>query len=432
MINLIKTHLTTPLYLNGYVLVAMRVLSTLFGFIFWALAARFMSSTDVGLASGTLSAAMLLSGIAILGLGYAVVKYLSQTESKNSLVNFSLVISGVISLILALIFLLMLNVFSPALEILRSYPVHSFLFLILVLAWTLSVMLNWIFIATRRTIYSFTRQTSHMFFAIVLVLFFLPLIADYTAAITAHTLAVVISIAWSLYALKHALPGYRFSVSSIKYIFQDISIKQFTRFTAENFASEQFHKIPTFILPLMVINLLGPSEGAYFFIVWTIGTAFPTWLSALSQSLYAEGANDPGNIAQYTYKTTLLGTFITSALVLVIILAGRIILSVYGQEYVEKGLSLLYVVSLAALPAVIQSIIDSFFRLKDRMDAVIKFTVFGGILNMILIYTGMLYFGLIGAGYGLLASQSIVVLLRIAWWKIANPGKKARLPRKQI
>ena len=63
MINKIRIHLRTPLFLNGYLLLVMRVVSTGFGFLFWALAARTMSADDVGLASGTIAVTMLFAGL---------------------------------------------------------------------------------------------------------------------------------------------------------------------------------------------------------------------------------------------------------------------------------------------------------------------------------------------------------------------------------
>ena len=80
MIAWLKTHLRTPLYFNSYLLIAMRALGTIFGFVFWALAARLMADTDVGLASGIMSATMLLSGLAQLGLGYGLTRHLPQAE----------------------------------------------------------------------------------------------------------------------------------------------------------------------------------------------------------------------------------------------------------------------------------------------------------------------------------------------------------------
>ena len=76
----------------------MRFLGAGLGFLFWALAARTMTADNVGLASGAVSAAMLLAGLAQLGLGYGLVRHLSHTDNPNGLLNLSIVLSGLTAL----------------------------------------------------------------------------------------------------------------------------------------------------------------------------------------------------------------------------------------------------------------------------------------------------------------------------------------------
>jgi O-antigen/teichoic acid export membrane protein len=87
---------------------------------------------DVGLASGTISVTMLLSGLAQFGLGYGLVRYLSKSEDASGFVNLNLLISGIGGTLLAVIFILSVQVWSPALDILRANALHLALFVILV------------------------------------------------------------------------------------------------------------------------------------------------------------------------------------------------------------------------------------------------------------------------------------------------------------
>jgi O-antigen/teichoic acid export membrane protein len=205
----LQSHLKDPLYLNSYLLIGMQMLGTIFGFIFWALAARRMPAEAVGLASGALSAAMLLSGLAQVGLGYGLVRNLPKSHNPNGLVTFTLAITTFAGIILSILFLVVVESWSPALATLRQDPLHTALFVILITGWTLSVTTNWIFIAARRVIFSFTRQTSHMVVAVLLLLLFTSMMEDFTAALLAHTIAVVFSVIISLAAFPKALPGFQ-------------------------------------------------------------------------------------------------------------------------------------------------------------------------------------------------------------------------------
>ena len=67
MKNRLKIHFCNALFLNTYLLIAMRFWGAAVGFIFWTLAARMMRADDLGLASGAISATMLLAGLAVCG-----------------------------------------------------------------------------------------------------------------------------------------------------------------------------------------------------------------------------------------------------------------------------------------------------------------------------------------------------------------------------
>jgi O-antigen/teichoic acid export membrane protein len=106
----------------------------------------------------------------------------------------------------------------------------------------------------------------------------------------------------------------------------------------------------------------------------------------------------------------------------VVIASGRFILLLYGPEYAEQGLSLLYLVTLAAIPTVVLSMFMSFLRIVDRMRAVLVIITVWGTLGLLLTYVGIAWQGLLGAGIGWLLSQVLVLVGSVVWWQArANP-----------
>lgn len=415
MINQIRTHLRTPLFLNSYLLLIMRVVSTGFGFLFWALAARMMTAEEVGLASGTIAVTMLLAGLAQFGLGYGLVRHLSQAENPNQLLNLSIVISVLTSITLAVLFLITLPRWSPALLPLRSTLFTSLLFIVLVLSWTLSVLLHWVFIATRRVIFSLTRQTSHQIMAVILLFVLLPIMPGFLAALTAHTLATLGSALLSFQVLPKAQPGYRFSLT-----FGEAEKKalrsHFAYYSFANYLVEQLQKGPSTILPLLVINQFGPSGGAYFFVVWTMGKALSTSISSISLSLFAEGSHDPAKATTYAWRAVKLGGLLTGAFALVIIVGGRFILLLYGQEYVDNGLYLLYLLTISSIPTVWFSIFTSLLRIRDQLKELLIIEGVSNLFSLSLTYLGIITLGFVGAGIGWLVAQVLILVASASWW----------------
>jgi O-antigen/teichoic acid export membrane protein len=434
MMGLVKTlqaHLKNPLYLNSYLLIGMQMLSTGFGFIFWALAARRMPAEAVGLASGTISAAMLLSGLAQIGLGYGLVRNLPKSQNKVALVNLTLAMTTGTGFLLALLFLAAIDSWSPALATLGDNILHTLLFIVLITGWTLSVCLNWIFIAARQVIYSFTRQTSHMLVAVILLLVLTPIMEDFTAALLAHSAAVVFSVIIAVMALPKAVPQFRLK-PSFRHAMAGLSRKRHAIFSLTNYAGEQVQRAPNALLPLLVINLLGPAQGAYFFVVWTIGSALSGWISSLGQSLFAEGSNNPGEASSFAKRAMKLGLALIAILTVIVLFGGRMILMIYGDDYVVNGLYLLYLITLAAIPVVLLSIFVNFLRIRDRVRAVLVIQTSASLLGLLFIYFGVVQYGLLGVGIGWLLAETLVFGVSILWWgwqkhfsfKRANEGTK--------
>ena len=64
---------TLPMAQNSVALILAKVATMGLGFLFWLVAARLFAPADVGLASGVVSAMMLITQLALFGVGSAVI-----------------------------------------------------------------------------------------------------------------------------------------------------------------------------------------------------------------------------------------------------------------------------------------------------------------------------------------------------------------------
>lgn len=95
------------------------------GFLYWWLAARLFSQNDVGLASGAISAMILIATMAILGMGSLLVGELAaRPEGSGSAIAASLGVTALVGAGLALGFIVLLPLLSPNLQdFLGAWPV---------------------------------------------------------------------------------------------------------------------------------------------------------------------------------------------------------------------------------------------------------------------------------------------------------------------
>jgi O-antigen/teichoic acid export membrane protein len=411
--NGIKNHITTPLFQNTYLLMLMRVLSTGFSYLFWVIAARTMPVTQVGIASGSVAVAMLLAGFAHLGLGYGLVRRLSRTENPNGMLNFSLSAAGLTGLSLGTVFLLGVKVWSPELKPLVETFFPFLIFVLLVFALTISRIVFYIFLAARRMVFGLIKQTIQSVLSVILLLILCAVLPGYVGALTAYAFALVISLVFAFIAIPFVQPGYHFSLAAR---LRDYS--SFTKYSLVNYLLEQTQNLPTALLPIIVLNVLGPAASAYFSIPWAIGRGLVSLVGSVSESLFSEGSHEPTRASLYTRRSTQLASFLTLAMLASIALTGPLILSVYGLAYLANSLTLLHLVILAVFPEVLILILVSYLRIRDRLNLVFYVLITSTVLGLTLSVVGMLRQGINGVGLGWLVSQLCVLAFVLVGWTL--------------
>jgi O-antigen/teichoic acid export membrane protein len=410
----IRNHLGDRLVLNSYILMAMRLFAGFSGFIFWVLAARLMPAHEVGLASGTVAGTMLLAGLGQLGLGYGLVRHLPQAPNPTRLVNTTMLAAGVGGGVLAVVFLAGLSIFSPALLPLHANVQAMIAFLVMAAATAVSQLLNWSFLARRVPMFTLYKNTMQAAIGIILLLVFRVTVGNtYVAVLYAYTLSTLLALGIAvLFFLPRAEPGYRFRV-----ILPSTLRGPFTTYALLNYLADQFSRAGATVIPLLVINVLGPANAAYFFVVWSLAAGLSSLDEAVSSSFFAEGANDPHKVDEFVKKALKLGVSISALVAIGTVVVSRFVMMVYGPDYVTHSTLPLIIVALALIPYSIMPIYDTFLRVRDQLLALILVSGADIALGIVLMYVFMLRYGLIGATVGWLVSRFAILLIIAPFWK---------------
>jgi len=407
----IRAHLNDRLYWNTYLLVALRVFGAGTGGLFWAWVARSMPPAEVGLASGAVSAATLIGGLAQLGLGYGLVRHLAAQADPSPLINFSLLLSGVVSLGLALIFLGTIPWWTPVLLPLRADPVMILMMVLLVVTTALTQLMHWVFLAARRVSFSLWKMIIQSIAALALLPVFRPLMPGHVATMAAYMLSAVIGLIPSFWPfLTQAHPRYHFVLT-----LRPHTQVSFAGYSLANYVADQLQRAPDTVLPLLILSALGPSAGAYFFVVWTFGRSLPSWAGSLADSMFAEASQAPGLTALFARRSVLGGLALSGGLALAAIVLGGPVLALYGWTYLQNGFGLLIAVALATAPTVLLYSYVNIWRVRNQLRAVLIVTAMGVGSGIVFSLLGAHWAGLTGAGLGWLASQLLTALGLVVW-----------------
>lgn len=403
------------LYRNAVYLMLNSAVLAATGFFFWMVSARLYPAEAVGLSSAAISALGLLALLSTLGLDYGLIRFLPNSgEKAQALMNSCFSIGTLVSLALSLIFLAGLDIWLPALSPLRQSPFFFIAFVVFAVAGTLDTFAQQSFIAQRRAGFALARG---LVFGLVRFIPLIALIAFHAFGIfTSWGIALFLAAAASIFLF---LPRIRKGYRPFPTVRRGV-VNEMIHFSVANYAANIFGAVTGFILPLMVVNLLGAEQNAYFYIGWAIGAILFMVPLATSFSLFAEGSYNEGQLASQVKRSLKLILLILIPAIIVIFLVGDKLLLLFGEAYAQNATRLLWILALSALPLSINYIYFSMKRVKMQMRNVIGFSLLTVIVSLALSYVLLPRIGIIGVGIAWFSGQGIVALItgRMLWrWK---------------
>jgi O-antigen/teichoic acid export membrane protein len=402
----LRALLGTSLYTNTCYLVADVAVVSMLGFAFWVLVARLYSPAQVGIASATVAAVVLLARLSHLGFGYGLIRFLpGARERASTLINSCLTIAGLTSLVAALIFLSGLNLWSPALLYIR-HPGLSVFFVFLTVAYSLFLLLDQTFIAQRRGEFVLFKNAAAGAAKIAAAIALASLLKTFGIFVSwglAIFVALAVALFWFLPRLQHRN-------ISIPAVSKEL-VNDMLHFSLGNYIAELLWFAPLALFPLMVINTLGAETNAYFYIPWVIAQMLFAIPIAIAYSLFAEGSNDEHLLLSNTLKSLKLCLLIlVPAGVALFALSDKLLL-LFGSSYSESNTTLLRILALSVIPVGINYIGLSVMRVKKNTRGVILVSASIAGLALGSGYILMTGAGLIGIGVAWIATQTLVAVV---------------------
>jgi len=398
-----------PLYSNAFYLMLNAGVMALFGFFFWVVVARFYTEAEVGLGSAIISAMSLLSIISLVGLNISLVRFLPHSDKPQELINSCYTLGGLVSLAIAGIFLAGLGFWSPALAFVKQNAVFASVFMVFTMLWTLHSLVNYTFVAQRRAGFVLSKNTIFsvlkLGFPVLFVLFFRTF-----GIVASWGVAMAVALAVSIFLFLPKVQDFYKPLPTLKLNL----LKDMWRYSGGNYLADLFSTCLPFILPLMVVNVLGAQQNAYFYIGWMIAALLFAIPRGVSQSLFAEGSHFEDRLKENVTKSLKFTYLLLIPAVIVLILVGKWVLLAFGQSYSPNALHLLWVLSVSSIPLALTHIYTGILRVTGRIKELVGIWGFIVLATLLISYLIMPVTGIIGIGYTWLGAQTIVAVYILA------------------
>jgi O-antigen/teichoic acid export membrane protein len=350
-----------------YIMLTTGVNSAL-GYAFWLVVARSYDAEQVGVASALIAAMTVVAAVADLGTSTALIQRLPsrRTDAEWSRTLTASVITATVAGVGIALAAATTGVpsLSDDLGVLDSDAAHVALFAAGVAIWSLSVVSDYLFVAERRSEHMFTRNLAFGVAKLALVVV-LVVAGDETAvgvfAAWIAGCALSLAVAYAL-LLPRLARRYRPALDGVR-----AELRAMRGMYAGNYFITLGYLLTTFVLPLLVVARLSAEHTAYFWVTWLMGGAFFTVTSSVGSALFAEGTNEPTELARQTRSAVRISAVLLAPLMVVFLVGAEPILGLFGDEYADEGTTLLVLLTASAIPDAITGLYLARVRAEGRL-----------------------------------------------------------------
>jgi O-antigen/teichoic acid export membrane protein len=399
--------LRQPLLANAGYLLGVNLIAGLAGFVFWGLAARLYDPGDVGVASAVVSAALLLAAMADLGLSISMVRFLPAAQSPRDFLNTAFSINAIIALGVAAVFLAGLSLWAPSLVVLLQSVGGIIGFLAFTVLQTVGTTAQAAFVARRRAVYALACALVFHLGRLLLLLTLAGLGAvGMVGSFAISTLAAVV-LALAVF-LPRTEVGYR-PQPKMRWV----TVAEVIPFTLGNYMAQLLSLAPQMIVPLLALELLGPSSSGSAYVAWMLGVLLVSPGGALANSAFAEGSNAPKALSGILSMSGALSLAVTLPIAALVGVGAPLILLVFGPDYAHEATSLLRWIAVAGPLVVMVRLYYTFLRVRRRVGRLVLASTLTAGMTLAIAAVYMRQLGIAAAGIGWLIGHVLVVIVAL-------------------
>jgi O-antigen/teichoic acid export membrane protein len=407
--NSIIAHLRKPLYRNGYALMVNAVFTSLLGVLYWVIAARFYTTDAVGINAATISTMTFLSTAARFYLDGVLIRFLPRSGSRATrLIQSSYLIGGLASAVVAAVFLLGLSLWAPALEFLRGSTFIAIGFVVATIASCIFTEQDGAMIGLRQAHWVPVENILFAVAKIVLLLVMANSLPQY-GIFASWAIPLIISlIPVNLLIFLRLLPKH-----NRENIEQETGVdaRQIFHYASGLYVGYIFSAASLRLMPLMVLQVVGPHAAAYFTLPWMIVTSLQLVLPSMYGSLTVEASRDQSKLVKYSRQAFTQTVRFLVPMVIFLFLVGPYLLRLFGKNYAAEADTLLRLLSLAVLPQIMTGLYFGIARIHRSVGGVVKVHASLFVMNLTLSYVLLEKFGITGVGIAWLISQTVMALV---------------------
>ncbi|EWC60388.1 oligosaccharide repeat unit transporter [Actinokineospora spheciospongiae] len=412
---------TDAMLRNSIAIMATTVVTSVFGYVFWLVVARTSTPAVSGAGAAATSALQAAALFAAVGAAAAMVEWLPRSTSTaqwRSRLTVGVTVAAVGGLLGGVFVVALLGYALNTLPALRG-PVGGVLFCLGTVFFAVGTVYDYAAVAERSGTMMLARNA--LFTALRVPLVVLPwllpgtgdqILTAWTAAAGLSLLLAVVGFRRSAHgrSLRPALPGF------------GLALREMRASLLGQHLITVAAMMGTYLLPIIVVARVSPEANAYFYATWMLGAVFFMVSPAVSTSLFAAAAEDPAAVAGAARRGLRIIGALLVAPILVYLLGGGLLLSLFGPEYPGQGRLLLVLLTLSAIPDALTNVAVAVLRATTRLRAALWLNLSMLLASLVASWFLLPSLGIAAVGWSWLGAQTVGALwVVVSWRRITTP-----------
>ena len=419
--------LRNPLYRTGYALVGNTIGTTVVGFIYWVIAAHLYNREALGRCSALVSALIVVSFLAQLDLQTTLARFLPQAgRSAGRFIAYSYGVSSVAAVAVGVAFVTVLPRLNSHWQFLRTSGPLGLIFVAAVVVWGIFALEDAALTGLHRAVVVPVENSIYGVVKLLLLLGMASILASTGIFIAwlVPLLVIVPAVNWLIF--RRFVRGREPAAAST------LRAREVIHFAAIDYVGMLFSECYGYVLPLLVLSILGPAANGSFFIAWTIASGLELVAFNFGTSLLVEGVRAPNRLAELTRGVLARCALVTISGSVVLALGRHLILRVFGPTYADASV-LLVLLGMASIPYSVVIVAFALDRIERRVG---RATVTQMALAVLTLGSSLLLIrklGIDGIGLAWLGTSSIVAVARFPTIAraVRQPSAPAPMPQPQ-
>lgn len=372
--------MTLSMVHSSVAMISGRVANMAFGLGFWVLASRSFPTHSVGLTAGVVAALLVCVQLSLVGLDSSFISHFPRHRLQlDALLDTSISMVLGASVLVAGGFLMLTTGVFDELRVVSDDPWYGAMFVVTAAAATVGYFFDQVSMAQGRGDHVFVRSGVNGLLKVgpLVVLAALGLASSSQALFSLWLVGAVAAAATGLWQFWHTANGYWFRPRIHRHLARGL-----IGAGVPHHALTLADRLPGLLLPILVLELLSPTQNAYWYGSWMAALVVYFIPMSIGIGLFAEITNRPEEARAQIGRAMKAALGLGAPVAVLVAITAPVLLRVLGPEYAGAGSAPLRLLMLAVVPMTFVHVYYAVCRATGRLREAVALSGSAGLLML--------------------------------------------------